>query len=129
MSLDWNITKCKINNTKDITDDEWNVLQSVIFTSMYVDMGSITESNWEDFYARTYAWERTAGSALCRFEGDKKIPVYLTPEDIHKWIGLSTNVITTTEAKFKSKIADIMKDNAKGELRSFKKKVNDAEAG
>lgn len=129
MSLNWNITKCKINNTKDITDDEWNVLQSVIFTSMYVDMGSITEANWEDFYARTYAWERVAGSALCRWEDDTKIPVYLTPGDIHKWIGLSTNVMTTTEAKFKGKIAGIMKDNAKSDLRSFKKKVNDAEAG
>lgn len=130
MSLDWDITKCKINNSKDMTDDEWVVFQTVVFNCLAIDIGEITEGNWEEYFQRTYVWERIAGAGMCRWEDEEKIPVYLTPADIKKWIGLHTNVFPkSTDANFNKKVIGVLKDRAVRNIREFKKEQDIAKAG
>jgi hypothetical protein len=58
--------------------------QSIIFTTMSVGLGEITEKNWLEFYARMNIIERLGGYT--------PIP----PERVKEHIGLSTNVSNET---------------------------------
>lgn len=70
MSLDWNATN--VENYEEITtDEEWVVTEAIIFGTMAIDMGEITEANWQEFYARTAMFESLFGAFI-------SAPVYET---------------------------------------------------
>lgn len=111
MSLDWNTTKVqyfkdhpdelwvKIKTNFDEYDDVNAETKALIFGSMAVGLGSITNANAPEWYARWKLLEEYDGLYLYRTFGegtDEK--VYLTPEVLLKHINLSTNVSNTTTA-------------------------------
>lgn len=129
MSLNWNISKIK--NYKQVCWDDWDEendsgtissrTETIIFMAMFVDMGKITEENWEKFYQRVNAWEQIEGAMMYK-SGENGIErVFLTPEDIYSHIGLSCNVATTTDAKFKTKLYNIMMEKADDAISRFKR--------
>lgn len=99
MSLNWNATKC---------GEAWEALdpykrESVIFHTMFTDMGQITEANAEEFFQRYIMWNRALGNDA---------PLYLSAADVKAAIGLSTNVATTTFAAYKKRIIKVMEQKA-----------------
>ena len=82
MSLDWDIGNCK--NYEEIAlgkEIEGDKTEECIWGSMVVKFQDITETNWKEWYARYQFW--------CVMKG---LETDLEPKDIHRRIGLSTNV-------------------------------------
>jgi hypothetical protein len=112
MSLDWNLKKIN-NNTEvcwekneDGTDKLNPVTESLIWLTMGIGMGSITEDNQSDFYCRVAMYEKLFGTMLSYWKDSKKVSVPITPEDIHNHIGLTTNVSKDTDASFRKRIVE-----------------------
>lgn len=126
MSLDFDISKVEWEE-KWIERDGKEVMNplthTIIFTTMYVDMGEITEGNWQEFYTRVHAWELVVGAGASKraTKGDDEWePYFITPEDVRRHIGLHTNVTKTSLASFKTKLWKIMEDKAKAEMKKEK---------
>jgi hypothetical protein len=100
MALTWNYDVkdlAAIGIGEDGDDNEWVISEVLIWASMGVGLGRITEKNWMDFYARLKFYESLSGSFIVGHD--------ITPEDVYKRIGLSTNVSDETEHKFITRIA------------------------
>jgi hypothetical protein len=112
MSLDWNLTKINNNievcweKNEDGTDKLNPVTESLIWLTMGIGMGSITEENQSDFYCRVAMYEKLFGTMLSYWKDSKKVSVPITPEDIHNHIGLTTNVSKDTDASFRKRIVE-----------------------
>lgn len=78
MSLDYDLTKC---DKSVMSDEEWPVTHSLIWLTMAVGIGDLTEKTAPEFYARVKILEKLDGSK-----------VKFTPDMIRKRIGLNTNV-------------------------------------
>ena len=96
MSLDWSISN--IRDWEEIRMDvevEGDKTHQMIWMTMVIQMGSITEANWKDFYTRC---------AMIDILDNNDI--YLSPEDVHRRIGLKTNVYPTEgRVKWMNRIA------------------------
>lgn len=66
--------------------------QAIIFGTMPLGIGSITEENAAEFYARLAYYELLFGAFVTRWDGETSIPEPITPEDVRLHIGLRTNV-------------------------------------
>jgi len=103
MALTWNVENVKDNDSicfipTGETDEDGKALRrmnpvthALIFATMSVGMGRITEGNAPEFYARLNIMERLHGDMIHRaegFEGDPKI----TPQEVRAHIGLYCNV-------------------------------------
>lgn len=112
MSLDWNLTKISNNvevcweKNEDGTDKLNPVTESLIWLTMGIGMGSITEDNQSDFYCRVVMYEKLFGTMLSYWKDSKKVSVPITPEDIHNHVGLTTNVSKDTDASFRKRIVE-----------------------
>ena len=81
MSLNWDIGECRdFEELK--SDEEWPATHTAIFMSLISGFAGITEDNWAEWYARVALWGRFV-------DGRNDAP--LTPEQVHRRIGLSTN--------------------------------------
>lgn len=100
MSLNWSIENVKDHKSvcwlpTDETDEDGKplfklnpVTEAIIFSTMGVGIGRITEDNAGEFYARLFVTERVHGAMLVK-QGE---PQYLTDEDVRAHIGLTCNV-------------------------------------
>lgn len=88
MALSWDITKCADSQLLQ-SGIEWNKTEGIIFSTMSVDMQSITEDNAIEFYARL----RLLSAVYNGFFYDKETDKYVAPtfEDVRIRIGLNTN--------------------------------------
>lgn len=99
MSLNWNISKCK--DWKRLADKKgWPVTDKLVWATMAVGMGEITERNYEEFYRRLHIIEQNNGTFFLQHNGQ---PRYITLAEVKRRIGLYTNVGTITKAKFDAK--------------------------
>lgn len=73
--------------------------QTLIFATMSVGLGSITEKNAEEFYRRL-AWVERDGAFRRSSEGD----VPFTLEDVKAHIGMTTNVSDETKSKWNKRM-------------------------
>jgi len=74
----------------------------LIFSTMSVGMGSITEKNWREFFARLDMLQRAPGYAMLNDASGE--PVYFTPDDVFAHVGLRTNVSNETTGKWATRI-------------------------
>lgn len=82
MSLDWDITDCKDSEGIMLNQEvEGDITEQIIWSSLVIKLGDITEKNWYEWYARYTIWNRI----MC-FDND------LEAKDFHRRIGMSTNV-------------------------------------
>jgi len=90
MSLDWDVSKCE--NSDELTaGDQWEFTQAMVFATIGVGIGAVTEANWQEFYARMklgYYWN------------DAEI----TPDVVRRYIGMRTNVSFETRAKWLKRV-------------------------
>jgi hypothetical protein len=106
MSLDWDITNCKnMEALQEEENGEWAITNALIWTTMHVDMGSITAKNAVQFYARTKVVELFT-PLVSKYnevtDESEKYPISFG--DIEKRIGLSTNVLTMPITKWLKRI-------------------------
>lgn len=72
------------------------ITQAIVMMSMSIRIGSITEKNAGEFYARLYFLEKLDGPFVVK-EGE---PYHITPEDVRAHVGMYVNVTTESRAKF-----------------------------
>ena len=96
------------------TDDEKTTLSRIrpqtdalIWGTMSIGIGEITQANYQEVYERYYVYERAFGARLSQFNeatGERE-DVFTSLETIKAHIGLSTNVFPKrTKTKFKNEI-------------------------
>lgn len=95
MALNWNVEKIDNYETvcwigeKGSDDRRMNpVTEALIFNSMAIDIGLITDDNAAEVFARTRILESINGGMLIKDGKESKITI----EDIKAHVGLSTNV-------------------------------------
>ena len=118
MSLNWSTQRVKYfddnpdklyvkisEGNPDEYEDVNAETKGLIFGSMSIGFGTITEKNASEWYARWKMLENYDKYALCSVlrEDGKYENVYLTPEIVIKHIGLSTNVSLVTTANWSKK--------------------------
>jgi hypothetical protein len=114
MSLNWDARKC---------GERWEALppekrESLIFATMFVDMGEITEANHQEFYKRYVQFNMACGYP----------DLYLTAQDIKDAIGLNTNVSTTTPAAWKKFLIKKLEEKANEKVTYAFKELDKKEA-
>lgn len=94
MSLDW-----RIDGIKDFEElkSNWSLTEALIWATLSVGIGQITERNFEVFHGRLSLIERLNGSFLLQ-GGDQR---YITLEEVKRHIGLWTNATFGIEPKTK----------------------------
>lgn len=81
MALTWDIRSIIDNEEIAPTGPDWDKTWLIIWTTIAVDMGEITASNWQEFYARVHLWETI-----------QSFDAVITPADVKRRIGLKCNV-------------------------------------
>lgn len=110
MSLDWEISKCE--DWLDLKSEaQWPITQAILFETMSVGMGEITEKNWKAFYTRSLLIRR-----LLQIDP-------LSPSDIKRRVGLYTNVSFQSTAKWLARVYKEAEHRAKLQVGDTEEKV------
>lgn len=139
MSLNYNLTKIK-NHEKlcwvrdnSVPESEWTdkkgwkmnpVTDVLIWITIAVDMGDITEDNVHEFYWRLRFREKYLNYKVListRKDGKPGRSFNPTLNQIRQHIGLTTNVRTLTRYKFLNNMLRIMKEQLNETLRHEQK--------
>jgi hypothetical protein len=112
MSLDWNTQKC-------VYEGSFAYTETLIFSTMSVGMGRITEKNVEEFVRRILIYQEVFGPLLTGPiqedgtiyepeddnaelpEGVTRGKISMTADIIRQHVGMTTNVADISKAKFK----------------------------
>lgn len=103
MGLNYDLTK-----VKDFESLAPDMTQTMVFTTMGVGMGDLTEKNAHEFYARS-----RINSLLWGLKDD---PV--TPEVVQAYIGMKTNVSYETPSKWASRTVKYNMENQERQYRA-----------
>lgn len=100
MALTWDASRVK--DWDKLKDDKHAqiVTEAIIFDTMWVGIGEITEKNAEEFFMRRKLWHVACELDGDVMYGDARPPYHVTLDDIKARIGLRTNVADTTGAEF-----------------------------
>lgn len=99
MPLTYDLTK--VQNFEDVcfvgpvikgtTERKWNpVTESLIFATLEVGIGEITNDNWQEFYRRLRISEKVSGPYLINVAETDQTRL-ITPKEVKQHIGLKTN--------------------------------------
>ena len=115
MSLNWNISEIKDSDAlcwREVNGETQlaPTTECMIWATMIVDIGEITEKNAMRFAERLYQWETIVGTISS--DGER-----LTFADVKAHIGLRTNVITTSDAKWRKRISSKLEEKAREAVR------------
>jgi hypothetical protein len=115
MALHWDVSKiddheklCYTEND-DGTFNVRPVTDNLIFGTMAVDIGGITDENAQEFYIR-----------MCEYSAASGFDVPVSLEDVRRHIGLRTNVGSTKPgrwAQWRKKLAYVWRDRIGRELQ------------
>lgn len=116
MSLNWDSNKCA--NPIPANDVEHSERECLIWGSISLDMGEVTDANAEEWYFRFKFLER-AGRAIT------SQPMRM--DVIKRWVGLKMNVITLPRKKWTKRIMDSIERDVENDiyLEKYKQKVAD----
>jgi hypothetical protein len=108
----WDLTEDKVWDDGEKTEAGVYVQTSeahcLVIMTMSIDMGSITEKNWTEFYRRVNAMERLMGAHRRRKnDEDEWENVYFTPAEVKAHIGLQANVAKTTDAQWRKRLMEM----------------------
>lgn len=116
MSLDWNITNC-VDADNLLTEDQWPTTEFVIFSTMVMGIGEITEENVSEYFARIRFYERLNGTFFRRKDEFGNIEDFPFPaQQLRKYVGLTANV---SYEKFEPWVARISEKTLEQEKRNY----------
>ena len=106
MSLDFDISRIKPakDGSNVVRDKEGNLTglaQTMIFMTMFVDLGEVTPTNYKKFWERAYLYEHGLGAMRKSPDGTDK---FLTLLEVQMFIGLKTNVANKTDKAFRTRL-------------------------
>jgi hypothetical protein len=111
MALSWELGKIKDYKTvcwigeKGADDRRMNpVTEALIFGTMSVGLGAITDKNVDEFAARFRVIEKIHGAMLYKYNEDVREDWYLSDEDFIAHIGLTCNVANETRTAWARRI-------------------------
>jgi hypothetical protein len=113
MSLNWDLTRiadhesvCWVPEYEGSTYRTLNdITEHLIWSTITVGMGEITDANWEEFFTRErMAWHVYGG-------------IKVTPADVRAHIGLRTNVTPITTAKFNASVIKHLRREATDRIK------------
>jgi hypothetical protein len=129
MSLNWNLGKIPNNETVCWNADEMNpITKGLIFQTMAVDLGEITEKNIPEWMFRMAVASKVAGQPMTKCvddgNGGTKLEGFdFTEEDIRQHIGLSTNVCNKSRASFMKKVMQMLERDVTRSLQWKKERA------
>ena len=134
MSLNWNCSNVKGFDTKEFSDPHFPdedrlhpVTNALIWASMHVGLGEITEKNAEEFARRLKIVEEVTGSSInyskIGEEGFEDYPITL--EDVKRHIGLYTNVSRYTKREFNDHVIQMLENRTYREQLSAMERVKE----
>ena len=87
MPLTWDIQK--VENWEEVSEgDEWKKTEGIIWSTLLIHLGEITEKNYVEFYTRgTFVHPNVFGETI-------------SLSDIKRRVGLHTNVSKKTQIQF-----------------------------
>jgi len=126
MSLNWDLTKCKDLDSIE-TDKEWVITEALIWLTMGTGIGDVSQKNAAEFYARIHLLEAIDGAWLgFRGEDGERVDRPITPKDVEKRIGMSTNVFPMeTRNKWLNRIGKRVLDQSSNQYVLGVKAEND----
>jgi len=130
MSLDWDTTRIKdkeVHFPGEADGTMSNTLHVLIWNSLAIDIGEITEANIDEVWYRTDMWQRLIGAQFQTYvapepyrvvvnsDGSGNLeptdesdghwePILLTKQDIANAVGLRTNVSNSTRHQYIKKV-------------------------
>ena len=118
MALHWNVTEITAREGEAFVwpKDEHGeqrlngLVECVIWATMFVGLPTITDANAEEFAVRLAQWEHGLGCLSTR-------GTPITPDEVRRCIGLTTNASSHTRAKFHKQLAEAMERNARDRVR------------
>lgn len=111
MPLTWDATTCADQSMLD--ESEWAVTEALIFATMYVGLGEITDKTAEKFTQRLNVWSKVFGPAVTIATASGVEPLKITLADVQRRIGLRTNASRLTDQQFRGRmITALMRDAA-----------------
>ena len=111
MSLNWDISK--VDNWEEKKEQECGIwLNGLVWATMAIDMGEITEANIIEFYSRLEFYDENIGKlwSAGRDEDGKPLRDFPTLDEVSQWIGLDTNVSHKGYLAFMKKCTGILKN-------------------
>lgn len=126
MSLNWNIQN--INDYKHVCyytkDDGTEILHpttdAIIWLTLIIGIGTITEKNVDTFYSRVRAYELMRGAMLY---DNMSRPDYIEYEDIIAHIGLVTNSSKSTDAQFRRHLMQMHERDVQDTINRFNQEI------
>lgn len=114
MSLNYDLSRIdrKFWHADEADETEKVVTESMIWATIAVDMGEITEANAEEFARRLNSYQELRGAFMQRYVDGEMQERPLTLEDVRNRVGLKTNVTTTSKRAFTAKLARLARETA-----------------
>lgn len=114
MSLNWNAQNCE-GGKAVLSEKEWPITDSLIWTTMAVGLGSLTAKNEKEWKVRIAMWAETE-----RGKSSFDDLLALPPLAWKARHGLRCNVSDTTRAAFRRRLAMHIEREAEARVRNMK---------
>lgn len=116
MALHFNFSKVHDHQrvtTNPADPEEWHpVADALVWLSMICGFNRIDEKNYDRVALRIAAYQVVAGAYLGRIVLGKRSPVYITPQDVKRFIGMTTNATVMTDAQWLKHLGKLAMDAA-----------------
>jgi hypothetical protein len=114
VNADWSA----IRDHEELHADDWEHQLTTAFLTLtwgyglldIVGLGSITEDNVGEFWARFSVAQTLCGQFFSNWDGEKSVPVLITRADIERRIGLKSNYSNLTRTQWQSKKLKVLMD-------------------
>jgi len=108
MPIKWDISAVENYETLCLDGDKTKLNQvssTILYMSMFVELGTITEKNFKEFYIRTELYQLLFGDVAIANESEYKIDrVRLTIQDIYNHIGFKVNIKSVGRTAYLAKL-------------------------
>lgn len=119
MAVHWNATAITEHEALHADGIEWAKTEALLVSNWgfglmeYIGLGTITEDNASEFWARLAIVQGLTGSPISWYDGETSTRIYYTRDDIARRAGLVTNYSNKTRSAFMKTINLVMNNIAK----------------
>lgn len=121
MSLDWDTDAC--DPPLPATTDEADIRRGLIWATMAIDLGSITEKNADEWVFRLFHQKRL-GLDCIHF--DDAVHPSEVEGWVRRWIGLVTNVASKPRKQWLKRCCEILEKRTVEQLQYYKRQAAEA---
>ena len=94
--------------------DEWHpVADALVWMSMICGYNAITEKNHAKIASRILAYQKASQPYLGIIKEGKRVDILITARDVERFIGMTTNASTMTDAQWERHVGKIVIDNSR----------------